>query len=373
MEKILDYDWNRLQGLGFDLDFIEKSLPPTYKKGLTQEEQKIAKREAKETMAKAKEGKTSAKELYKDWESDKRFRKRNKSIPKSEATKAYEDMFAEPSGPDKALAEKSKKSGIPLGVLKEVFKRGMAAWRTGHRPGVAPQQWAFGRVNSFITGKGGARKADADLWKKAKFSESFDAKECGASAIPDWKKCKKDVVIHAGAHLAQSVAAWKTGKVLGQMVSASLESHYGIPREASEKLSESLIQALAGTALEGKYIQDVDGFFKRLVVEFSAAFIGKTAHQGAESALTSAGIESSIEKALPILAGKFAGISTAIAGGKLPSPVQIGKMLIERSKSDTAKLLRSVKSVPVVSFSEDLPSERYLGDLTLLLYFVSKR
>jgi len=26
----------------------------------------------------------------------------------------------------------------------------------------------MGRVNSFITGVGGARKADSDLWKKAK-------------------------------------------------------------------------------------------------------------------------------------------------------------------------------------------------------------
>ena len=40
------------------------------------------------------------------------------------------------------------------------------AWRTGHRPGTTPQQWAFARVNSFLTG-GGARKADADLWSKA--------------------------------------------------------------------------------------------------------------------------------------------------------------------------------------------------------------
>jgi len=43
----------------------------------------------------------------------------------------------------------------------------MAAWQTGHRPGMTPQQWSYARVNSFITGSGGARKADADLWKKA--------------------------------------------------------------------------------------------------------------------------------------------------------------------------------------------------------------
>lgn len=172
------YDWSRLEGLGFDLDFVQKSLPESYKKGLTPEEQDIAKREAKETMAKAERSKVSSKELYADWESDKRFRKRNKKLPKSPATKAFEDKYAEASGTDKALINKSKKSGIPLGILRQVFNRGMAAWRSGHRPGVAPQQWALGRVNSFITGKGGARKADADLWKKYKYSEVVYNLEC---------------------------------------------------------------------------------------------------------------------------------------------------------------------------------------------------
>ncbi len=65
------------------------------------------------------------------------------------------------------LKKKSEKSGIAYGILKKVYDRGMAAWRTGHRPGTTPQQWAFARVNSFITG-GGARKSDADLWKKHK-------------------------------------------------------------------------------------------------------------------------------------------------------------------------------------------------------------
>ena len=37
-------------------------------------------------------------------------------------------------------------------------------------PGTTPQQWALARVNSFLTG-GGARKADNDLWQKAKKEE----------------------------------------------------------------------------------------------------------------------------------------------------------------------------------------------------------
>ena len=44
----------------------------------------------------------------------------------------------------------------------------MQAWNAGHRPGVAQHQWGMGRVNSFITGAGGARKADAALWAQAK-------------------------------------------------------------------------------------------------------------------------------------------------------------------------------------------------------------
>jgi hypothetical protein len=69
---------------------------------------------------------------------------------------------------EEALKKKAEKSGISYSILKQVYNRGMAAWKTGHRPGVAQQQWAMGRVNSFITGSGGARKADDDLWKKAK-------------------------------------------------------------------------------------------------------------------------------------------------------------------------------------------------------------
>jgi hypothetical protein len=72
------------------------------------------------------------------------------------------------SGVTASLRKKSKASGISMTILRKVFAKGMQAWNAGHRPGVAQHQWAMGRVNSFITGSGGARKADADLWAKAK-------------------------------------------------------------------------------------------------------------------------------------------------------------------------------------------------------------
>ena len=160
----MEYDWNRLQGLGFDLQFVEGALPARYKKGLTPEEQTIAKKEAKDTMQKAKDPGVSPKDLYKDWESDDKFRKRNEKIPQSPATKAFDAKYSE--GSSKAIKTKSEKSGISASILKEVYSRGIAAWRSGHRPGVSPQQWALARVNSFITGVGKARQADNDLWKK---------------------------------------------------------------------------------------------------------------------------------------------------------------------------------------------------------------
>ena len=47
------------------------------------------------------------------------------------------------------LKNKAEKSGMPYGILKKVYDRGMAAYKTGHRPGTTSQQWAFARVNSF--------------------------------------------------------------------------------------------------------------------------------------------------------------------------------------------------------------------------------
>jgi hypothetical protein len=76
------------------------------------------------------------------------------------------------------LVKKAEKSGMPYGILKKVYDRGMAAWRTGHRPGTTPQQWAFARVNSFTTKSSGTwGKADKDLASKVR-GESVEESCC---------------------------------------------------------------------------------------------------------------------------------------------------------------------------------------------------
>lgn len=63
-----------------------------------------------------------------------------------------------------ALKKKAEKSGHSYGTLKKVYDRGVAAWRTGHRPGTTPQQWGYGRVNAFIAKKkAGNLDHDKDL------------------------------------------------------------------------------------------------------------------------------------------------------------------------------------------------------------------
>src|SRR5210317_2605082 len=70
------------------------------------------------------------------------------------------------------LQKKANKSGMPYSILKQVYDRGMAAWKSGHRPGASQQQWAFARVNSFITKSSGTwGGADKDLAAKVKGSK----------------------------------------------------------------------------------------------------------------------------------------------------------------------------------------------------------
>ena len=101
---------------------------------------------------------------------------RGSTIPTSKKEEVLDEKIA-------GLVKKSEKSGVSYSILKQVYNRGMAAWRTGHRPGTTPQQWAFARVNSFLTG-GGARKADADLWSKAKASKKSKKEEVAALLKP---------------------------------------------------------------------------------------------------------------------------------------------------------------------------------------------
>jgi hypothetical protein len=80
-------------------------------------------------------------------------------------TSSYTQRFRKKYPKAKSLPEISKATGIPLKTLQTVYNRGLAAWRTGHRPGASPQAWAFARVHSFVTKGKTYYTADKDLSK----------------------------------------------------------------------------------------------------------------------------------------------------------------------------------------------------------------
>ena len=99
--------------------------------------------------------------------------------------KDYQEHICETA--DAGLAAKAAKSGISIGTLRKVYRRGVAAWNSGHRPGTTPQQWGMARVNSYIgKGKGTYGGADKDLHEETDAVETLETslgKPTGYDAI----------------------------------------------------------------------------------------------------------------------------------------------------------------------------------------------
>ena len=148
-----------------------KKVNPNYVKGLKNK----GEYGSKEAMKKEIDKFSGSNTYQPDWKADYTDSGKRVKTKPSAATKAYKKMFGENletllfinESSDTALKNKAEKSKIPLSILRAVYRKGKAAWNTGHRPGSSQDQWAMGRVNSFITGSGGARKADAKLWARA--------------------------------------------------------------------------------------------------------------------------------------------------------------------------------------------------------------
>ena len=179
-----------------DKDIKDKkgTQPAKYFKGLKKDTK--SKRDA---HFKSNDGKGS----YKDAPGDKKARK--KDMPKSKYTKDYQKMYDEVVNfTESALEDKAKKSGISVGTLKKVYDRGMAAWKTGHRPGTTPQQWGMARVNAFIVKKKKGKlnhdqdlahivHPDDDLMQEARAFHDFGAKTNAANnKIRDFANKAKD-------------------------------------------------------------------------------------------------------------------------------------------------------------------------------------
>lgn len=142
---------------------------PAYFKGLSKKD----KEERERVIARRSKMKSGDPDAYKPFKSDK-----GKKTKPSSSTLKFKKMFGELKEDEQqifaeklsakirtSLKNKAKKANAPMGALTTIYNKGLAAWRTGHRPGASQHAWAMGRVNSVLTG-GKARKVDAAQWKQ---------------------------------------------------------------------------------------------------------------------------------------------------------------------------------------------------------------
>ena len=87
----------------------------------------------------------------------------------NEAEKAEGDRSKMSAEIEKALKDKATESGVPIGLLRLVMRRGLDAWNSSHRAGIPQVAWGYARVNAFLEkGKGTWGKADADIAKEVR-------------------------------------------------------------------------------------------------------------------------------------------------------------------------------------------------------------
>lgn len=163
-------------------DFLTEAKPgpDPYMTGLSDRTEK----EKEEQMKKQAEMDDDDDAAYKEMPGDKEAREKGK-VKTSKHTKSYQELYGEsvdekegqtndksPIDDDAietGLAKKAEETGVPIGIIRAVMRRGMAAWKTGHRPGTNEQQWGYARCNSFLVGAEGTwGGADKDLAKEAR-------------------------------------------------------------------------------------------------------------------------------------------------------------------------------------------------------------
>ena len=130
-------------------------MPPArYFTGLTERE----KRQRLRRIEEGRKSNTSDPRAYRPFKTDK-----GKRVTKSKYTRKFESLY-----PDaKSLGDKARVTGVPLNILKKVYNKGLAAWRTGHRPGASQQAWGYARVHSFLTRGKTFYTTDAHLVREA--------------------------------------------------------------------------------------------------------------------------------------------------------------------------------------------------------------
>lgn len=147
-----------------------KLWPPKYYRGLTRKQALERKAEIK----KFSKLHWSDPKAYIGFKTDKYGKTKRKSSYTAEWDRLFPDA--------KSIKERSEATGVPEKYLKTIFRRGQAAWRTGHRLLQTPQSWSYPRISSFLLCGRTHYTANSDQVREAK-KES-------ASARKWFRRCK---------------------------------------------------------------------------------------------------------------------------------------------------------------------------------------
>jgi hypothetical protein len=143
--------------------------PHKYYRGLTRKKALEREKEIKRFGVKG----TSDPSAYVGFKTDKGIKTKSSSY-----TEQFKKIFPEA----KSIKERANATGIPKRFLQKSYDRGMAAWRTGHRPGATQQQWGYARAASFAMCGKTHYTTDSDLVRAAR--------RTSASARKWFTRCK---------------------------------------------------------------------------------------------------------------------------------------------------------------------------------------
>lgn len=205
----------------------------------------------------------------------------------SKHTKNYRKMYGENMVEENieisedatvSLKKKADKTGMPLGVLRKVFNRGMAAWKTGHRPGTTPEQWAHARVNSFVTKSSGTwGGADKDLASQVR-KEAVELSELSNTTLASYKKKAGD-----SASAADKAGNFPLGnKRFSGIIKATKKQFANDAKNVSEATFKVDIQGLPAMFIDAESAPQVKKTLRQMLKKPDDAIKGVDRVQPAE-------------------------------------------------------------------------------------------
>lgn len=130
-------------------------LPKRYFSGLSETKRQIRKKEL------TKRSKLS-------WKNPKAYRPFKTDVGVKTRKSKYNLQWKKKFPKATSIEDASKATGVPESLIRESYNRGVAAWRTGHRPGATKEQWGVARYRSMLLCGKTHYTTDSDLVKKAK-------------------------------------------------------------------------------------------------------------------------------------------------------------------------------------------------------------